>query len=281
MTVEKRYMPKYGRRVIQYAAVILPSVALGVLAMIAGGTSSMLWGQQIAAFAVFALLAAVIGRSPRRVPAAVCAAVLVLILGATLFGEQAGGARRWLDLMVFSVNAAMLVLPTLLVLLGGMACPYPALLCAAGILALQPDASQMTAFAAAALPLLWMRRKKLLWNAVTLLALAICLIRAFAVPVVMEPVAYCEGVLAMLGEISPVLMAAGVLSLALIPAFWMVGFRRKRNIQMLSLAIYYAVITFFAMSGAYPMPLMGFGLSPIAGYWLACVFVTESVKTIA
>lgn len=86
------------------------------------------------------------------------------------------------------------------------------------------------------------------------------------------------GVLAMLGEISPVLMAAGVLSLALIPAFWMVGFRRKRNIQMLSLAIYYAVITFFAMSGAYPMPLMGFGLSPIAGYWLACVFVTESVK---
>ena len=101
------------------------------------------------------------------------------------------------------------------------------------------------------------------------------------------------GVLAMLGEISPVLMAAGVLSLALVPAFWMIGFRRKRNIQMLSLAIYYAVITFFAMSvyyaavmlfslsGAYPMPLMGFGLSPIAGYWLACVFVTESVKTSA
>lgn len=261
------------RCIAKYAAVILPSVALGVLAMVCGGVSPVMWGQQIAAFVVFALLAGLLGRTLRRLPAAACAAVLVLVLGVTLFGAEAGGARRWLDLLVFNVNAAMLVIPALLMLLGGMERPYPALICAAAILALQPDASQLTAFAAAVLPVLWLRRKNVLWSAVTLLALAVCLLRAFSVPVVMEPVEYCEGILEMLRGISPLLMAAGVLALALVPAFWAVRFGRDRSILMLSLAIYYAAAMLFGLSGAYPMPIMGFGLSPIAGFYLTCLFV--------
>lgn len=278
MTDEKGCALKRGRRIIPYAAVILPSLALGVLAMIAGGVSPMLWGQQIAAFVVFVLLAAVVGRSLRRVPAAVCAAVLVLVLFATLFGVETGGARRWLDLAVFNVNAAMLVLPALLILLGGMELPYPALLCAGGILALQPDASQLTALCAAVMPVLWRHRRKRIWNAVAILVLAACMIRGYTIPVTMEPVSYCEGVLALLGELSPALMAAGALSLALVPALWALRFRRERAVPLLSLTIYYAVTMLFALFGEYPMPFMGFGLSPIAGYWLAYLLMPDSAE---
>lgn len=278
MTGEKNCALKRGRRVVSYAAVILPSLALGVLAMIAGGVSLMLWGQQIAAFVVFALLAAVVGRSLCRVPDAVCAAVLVLVLFATLFGAEAGGARRWLDLAVFNVNAAMLVLPALLILLGGMELPYPVLLCAGVILALQPDASQLTALCAAAVPVLWRHRRKRIWNAAAILVLAACMLRGYTIPVTIEPVSYCEGVLALLGGLSPALMAAGALSLALVPALFACRFRRERAVPLLSLTIYYAVTMLFALSGEYPMPFMGFGLSPIAGYWLAYLLMPDSAE---
>ena len=127
--------------VIRCAGLILPATALGMLAMVSGGVSPVIWGQQTAAFFVFACLAKLLKRAFRKIPVAMRAAALALILAATLLGVEAGGAKRWLDLGVFTVNAAMMVLPALLILISGMECPWPVMLCVMAVLSFQPDLS--------------------------------------------------------------------------------------------------------------------------------------------
>ena len=260
-----------NRQGIASVLVIVPAVLLGIAAMIFGGVSPMLWGQQTAAL-VLVLLLTVPARTARwKIPAVVWAGVILLILAAALFGPEAGGARRWIRIGPFSVSAAMLVLPALLVLIRDIACFYPLLLGAAVILSIQPDASQMTALAAASIPLLWRGREKKGWTLLSAAALALLTIHSLRMPLAVEFVPYSEGVLVMLGEISWLLAAAGCAALAAIPAFWCWRFYKERKIWLLSLAVYEAVMILFGLTGQYPVPFMGFGLSPIVGYGLFCL----------
>lgn len=182
-----------NRQGIACVLAIMPAVLLGIAAMIFGGVSPVLWGQQIAALVVVLLLTALARHTRWKIPAVVWAGVLLVILAAALFGPEAGGVRRWVKLGPFNVNAAMLVLPSMLVLLGETACFYP------------------------------------------------------------------------------LLAAAGCAALTLVPAFWGWRFCRERKAWQLSLAVYEAVMILFGLTGQYPVPFMGFGLSPIVGYGLFCL----------
>jgi len=269
MTAIDEHTAKEGRRIVGYFLLILPAVALGVLDMIWCDVSPVLWGQQIAAFVIFAWLAQPLRRAAGRFSPAVWSVLLLLPLAATLLGTEAGGARRWLDLGVFNVNAAILVLPAMLVMLGSVRCPWPVVLGAAAVLRFQPDLSQLSAFSAAALVVLWRHRKNRLWSVLSVFVLCALVIRCLGVPTAIEPAAHCEGVLITLGERSWLLQAAGWIALAAIPAYWMYRFARRGKAGTLSLAVYYAVTILFTISGEYPVPFAGFGLSSIVGYCLA------------
>lgn len=258
--------------VIIYALLVLPAVTLGMIAMIAGGVSPVIWGQQAAAFAVFALLG-LLRRVVRRVPSIVWISVLLAGLASTFFFPAVGSAKRWLDLGPLNINVAMLALPALLLLVSNMKCPHLFVLLVAAVLCLQPDLSQLAAFSLGVLPILWKRRKNVCWTIVSAALLVIFAIRCINAPVELEPVAYCEGILRMVGESSPLLMIAGGIALALIPGYFIYRFFKIRSTVMLGLAIYYAVSILFSITGEYPVPFMGFGLSPIAGYWLASMLI--------
>ena len=260
-------------RIIQYARVILPAAALGIVAMVCSGISAARWGQQAAAVLVFALFGMVPQRIVQRIPARLWTVFLMICLSATLLGAEVGGARRWLDLRVFNAHAAMLVLPSMIILLGHMGCSCPLVLCIAIVLSMQPDLSQLLAFSAAMLPLLWRSRNKRGWRILSVLALAILVILCINIPTSIESVPYSEGVLAMLGEMSWLMAAAGMLSLAMIPVLWIYRFSKEREVWMLSLGVYYMIVILFGLSGEYPVPFVGFGLSPIIGYWLAYWFM--------
>ena len=200
-----------------YALVILPAVSLGVLAMLCASVSPMLWGQQAAAWMIFALLAWPLRRAIPKVSAS--------------------------------------------------------LLSTAVVICVQPDLSQLVAFSVAVLPLLWQRRNERLWTAACVLSLAAFAIRCLLVPVSVAPVECCEGILTMLGEVSPLLLFAGVIALAVIPVWFAYRFFRRGGLHLLSLAVYYAISLLFVLPGEYPVPFMGFGLSSIAGYFLALAII--------
>ena len=95
------------------AVMIFPAVALGLIAMVAESVSAALWMQQAAAFVIFTMLG-LISRSVQRKHSFIWVSVCAAALSATLFFPPVGGARRWLDLGIFNVNAGMLLLPSLL-----------------------------------------------------------------------------------------------------------------------------------------------------------------------
>lgn len=265
-----------GKSIVSHALVILPAVALGVLGMLGTGVRSMLWGQQIAAYVIFALLACVLRKAARKVSPAVWIAVLYAFLAATLLFPAVGGAKRWLDLGIFNVHAAMLVLPAMLILLSHTACAWPLLLCTAGVLCIQPDLAQLAAFAAASLVILWQNRKRYGWSVLCAAAQAAMVVICLRIPTEIESVSYSEGILMMLGELSPLLLPIGVFALVLIPGAWGYRFFKARSLWMLSLTVYYVMIILFGLTGEYPMPFMGFGLSPIVGYWLAVLLIPDA-----
>ena len=261
------------------ALVILPAILLGVLAMIAGKEPPVLWGQQLAAWLILAFLAWLLRRFAVRIPAYVWDVLLLLLLAASLLGQGTDGVRRWLDLGVAHVNATMLVLPAILVVLCRVKKPYLVLIAAAAVVCFQPDLSQLTAFCAAALPLIWKcGTKRILQEGITV-CLCILLRICLSVQTVVPPVPYTEGILSMLGNISGILVAVGWIALLLIPLFFVFGYYKKKSRPLLCLALYYTVTILFILDGHYPVPFMGFGLSPIAGYWLAyAVMVPEKDK---
>lgn len=262
-------MSEERRELISAALLIAPAVALGVLAMILHGLSPALWGQQIAAWAAFALLAWPAKRAAARISARVWSVLLLLFLAASLMGQEAGGARRWVNLGIVHANAAHLVLPALLTVLCRVKNPLPALLGAAAILSFQPDLMQMTAFLAASAPLLRRLEDKQLWGSILILGLLA--VRCLNAPTALEPLSYCEGILDILAQTLPLLKTIGWVALAAVPVILLIGFAEEGERRLLSVAIYYAVSILFAASGESPVLFMGFGLSPIAGYYLAYV----------
>jgi len=238
--------------------VILPAVALGAWLMLTNGASSLQWGQQLGAWAVFGILTGLAKATARRIAPRIWSVLLLMLLCSAFLGPEAGGAHRWLKLGPLNVNAALLVLPGLLVSLSREKAPHAFLLVGAAILSFQPDGAQLAAFAAGALPLLWQHRHEKLLSGLTLAAFGMLLLGCWNTPVTLEPEAYAEGILALMGPLQPL----GWCALALVP----LAFAVKKH---WSLALYYAVTLLFALTGQHPVPFMGLGMSPIVGYWLA------------
>ena len=169
----------------------------------------------------------------------------------------------------------MLVLPALIVLLCSTPKAEPLLLPVAAVLCFQPDDSQLTAFSLAMLPILCRRRKQGIWFTASLAFLLICTLWCISIPTTLEPVAYCEGILDMLGHFSPMLKIAGWMALILIPAWFVWCFVRCRTLWTLCLAVYYLCAILFSINGQYPVPFMGFGISTLGGYWLVYLLMPD------
>ena len=139
----------------------------------------------------------------------------------------------------------------------------------------QPDLSQLTAFGAAVLPVFWLREKKLLWKILGVAAFAALMVRCASIPLSLETVPYCEGILTMLWDTAVLLKLAGWIALLAIPACFMVQFHRQKKLHLLCWCIYDLVSVLFVLTGEYPTPFMGFGISAIAGFWIGFVADTE------
>lgn len=203
---------------------------------------------------------------------AVPAALIVVAL--SFLGSGQEGVHRWLDLGAVQLNAAALVLPLAIVAFART----PALLAAASfagiaaLLALQPDVSQLAGFIPAALILAFARFG---WRGLALAALlaaatlALCLYR----PDPLEPVAHVEGIVALAWSQSPPLAIAAATALAaaaLAPLFV-----HRTNPTAPALTAYLAITALAPTLGAYPVPLAGYGLSFVTGWWLAIGALTR------
>lgn len=244
------------------------AVMIGAAAMSAAGAGPGLWLRNPAAWIVMLPACAGLVRLRRlpRWPIGVVLAVLAL----SFAGPGQAGVHRWIGIGPVQINAAALVLPLALVL--ALQAPLPrrrlavVMVAMAGLLAWQPDLSQLAALVAALLAWAAVRRdvRALAWIVpLALAALLVCARR----PDPLDAVPYVEGILHLAWAVSPPLaVAAGAcLLLTALSPLLLAGDAGRRPAAV-ALAVYFAVSGAAWLFGAFPVPLAGYGLSFVIGW---------------
>jgi len=261
------------RLIAIFAAASLSVVVLGAYVCALSDIPPAVWLRNLAAWLVGALAAAALAirASPSWLPVLLLAAPAAL--AAPFLGDGLSGVHRWIEAGPLRLNAAMLVLPVLVVTL---ACTHAlwrwaAALTSLLLLVLQPDASQATALATAAALVALRSAKSMLARVVIVAASAGLAAIAWLRPDPLEPVPEVEGIVGLAAQASPLLAGA---SLALLAAVAMApGLALRRGAPDLRLAgaaltVCLGVWTLAPFHGAFPVPFMGVGPSPLLGAWL-------------
>lgn len=206
--------------------------------------------------------------------------VLALSLFIPLLASGHGNPERWLVLGGVRLYVAPLVLPILLYLLGASAIRTPGLYAAsvasaAIALVLQPDASQMSAFALAMLVLLIASSARFTLRLALLVVLLFCAVVVWRMPDSLAPVRYVEGIFGIAAEASLFALIAALLFAALPVAAFTLTAWVTRSSGALAVAVYYASLFAQAPLQVTPVPLLGFGAGPILGYFLVAGIVSR------
>lgn len=250
-----------------FGAASLASVGLGCWIAGVHSVPAGVWLRDLGAWVVGLVAAAIIGGASGRRAQAGFLLAAPIGLGATLLAPGLGAVHRWLQLGPFQVNAAEILLPPAVVALAalGEGRRWPWLIGAlvGAVLVAQPDASQATAFAGAGIVALLLSAmgRGLRWSGV-LIAVAV-IGAAWLRPDPLAPVPEVEGMFRLAWGLSPfvaVLAAAPLLAAALAP---MLAGQRGAT-----LSSYFLISAMAPALGAFPVPLVGMGVSPILGAWL-------------
>ena len=268
---------------IAFGAASLLAVAAGAYVAERSGVTPRVLGLNLAAWiAGFAAALALVRRAGGR-SAAAFALVSLIVLALTLVSPGLQGVHRWVQAGPLRLNAAELFAPGLVVALAaaGWGRPWPWLAgsAAMAVLVVQPDASQATAMAFALAVSLWLSPTPRWGRLAGSLACGAAAATAWLRPDPLAPVPEVEEIFRLAGQVSPVALAlaAGALAVACASPLLIAHVAKPRP-AALALSAYLAVSAAAPLLGAFPTPLVGMGVSPILGFWLAVGLVAALAR---
>lgn len=263
----------------------LPALTVGILVMQRSSVDPGIWVQQLAAGVILLALGAGLCYAPRTCRpwgfwgAATSAVLALLLLTATLAQPGLEGVRRWVPVGPLQLHAAFIALPVLLVVFGKLYhagavriaawCTFTATTIAAIVLVLQPDPSQATAFGVALVVLLFRRHPATSIDAIAACVILLGALVAWTRPDPLTSVPFVEGIVGLAWSLGTPWGIASLLSLALLPLPFIADARKRSHggSASLAVAVYYGLVSSMPLVGPYPVPLLGFGLSPMVGYF--------------
>ncbi|MEG1677195.1 MAG: hypothetical protein RR379_05950 [Clostridia bacterium] len=267
-------MMKQNKRIAQampLLALLIPCV-IGSIAMLCNQLPAVTCALNIGAVIVFGGLAIGLSRIKGKPSSVLLLAIGIGLLLLTFAEKGAENVHRWINLGGVSLHASMLAVPCCLAALQALLTKqqstfaYSGMLCIGSILFLQPDASQLTGFTLGCAVLLFAQKSHSWVDYFTLLCLMILSVLSFFRLDQLEAVAHVEGILQLVKEIHPLLMGIGIVSLIVVPIPFL--FLSKGHMRTVSLAygLYFEAMIVFSAFGHFPVPMMGFGVSPIVGF---------------
>lgn len=266
------------RKLITFTLTI-PSIAIGVLAMYQNHVPVAIWGQNIGCLILMSVISLFMithkcnNTGNRYNQLLLPVAIIALIL--TFANQGMDGVHRWISIGAVKLNVAMIVLPVILLELykvlkiRGLTYAGASALIILLVLFFQPDASQLTGFAIPTMIMLSLntRSKKIrfLITGVSVLFIVLSWIRLDHLP----PVDYVERILMMVADMGGIWFVSGIISLAILPAPFLLSPPKNAVSVSRYIGCYYIVILLSTLFGNFPVPLMGYGISPIVGYYLS------------
>lgn len=292
----------------------LPAIGGSLLVMQAAGASRALLIQQVVVSAIAVLGAWLLARqgaaatsttsTSRSLARSVIVLALVLVaLALPMLLSATNPPHRWITVAGLRLYMSALVLPAAVLLLSdawlealaiastppGAAAPVPGVaetmpgvvvatttVMMGVVVSAHPDASQVTALAGAMTVVLLRSWRRSVLALVAVAALWTCSLFAWQQPDPLLPVPYVEGVLDVAASAGRIAWLAALVSVALPPIVqaWHASATGRR--VLLAPAVYYVIIAMMAWRQLTPMPLLGFGASPILGYFLMSGLATRA-----
>ena len=276
------------RKLITFTLTI-PSIAIGALAMYQNHVPFAIWGQNIGCLVLMSVISLLMitrklnNTGNRYNQLLLPAAIIALIL--TFANQGMEGVHRWISIGAVKLNVAMIVLPMILLELyqvlkiRGLTYAGVGAFIILLVLFFQPDASQLTGFAIPVMIMLSLntRSKKirLLIIGVSVLFIVLSWIRLDHLP----PVNYVERILMMVADMGGIWLVLGIISLAILPAPFILLPPKNAVSVSRYIGCYYIVILLSTLFGNFPVPLMGYGISPIVGYYLSLTWYLNLINT--
>jgi hypothetical protein len=250
-----------------FALASLLTITCGAVVMANSGLGPGLWSRNLIAWIAGAGFAALIGHFPPSNKCILPVAIGMLAITFLMHGQS--GVHRWFGVGPLQINPAALILPITIVSLHTDR--FSMLLVIVFLLLFfQPDASQATALAAGAALFVMMAPVRLPVRLMAGFVIALSAGLSWLQPDPLLPVPHVEGIASLAWAQSP-LLAAGMISTLIITGLsplLMWKEPTKRAVAS-ALAGYFSVSALAAAFGAFPVPLAGYGVSFVLGWWLA------------
>jgi cell division protein FtsW (lipid II flippase) len=254
---------------------------VGALVMRQHAVPSSRWGLNliggVLSAAICALFLARSRTAMSKTAANISACLAAGALAATFAMAGSMGVHRWIQVGPLTVHAGAVCLPVFIVALGVLDAfggklrwaPLFLAISVAMLLLLQPDAAQATAFAAAVFTLLIANKQRA--RAAWVIALVIAALAGWTWTQrdPLPPIPYVEGIIGLARQSGPVWLVASIAALAILPLPFFIGPSDSHSAFVRALGVYLCVCILAPLFGHFPVPLVGFGLSPIVGYFVA------------
>ncbi len=265
----------------------LAAVGLGAAVCALSGVSAASWGRNLAAWLVGAVIAAALAAAGRRIvspgAALAVAGLAVAGLAASFFNPAQEGVHRWIDAGPLHVNIAMVVLPSLSVVLAAAEdrwVVWGAAVAALILLVAQPDASQTTTLAAVLILVAAFRAPSRGAKAALILFAGVAAAAAWMRPDPLQPVAEVEEIVGLAFQVSPLIGGLALILLAVFAAVPAALTRPDARLKLAgaALSLCLAAWAVTPLFGAFPVPLVGVGMSPILGAWLGVGLLAATAR---
>ena len=246
----------------------------------------IIWGQNIACLLISGLISYFIlsketkSKKIRFNSSIIIVVVLFILLTFVDSGFQ--GVNRWISMGPFKFYVASIVIPILITELCSLSQLQHWLISmlitifVSILFALQPDASQLTAFIIPMIILLWSKTNKGILRLGITAILSIIMVNAWLHLDILPPVSYVEDILSVVGNMGILWLFLGVISLIILPLPFIFFAPKNLRLSSTCIGIYFIIILISTIFGNFPVPLMGYGISPIIGYFVSITWFVKA-----
>lgn len=276
-------------RVLNFVPLLmtLPSIIIGVIAMYTNKVQIAIFGQNIFCLVIagissyFILLKKSKGKNNASAnTTTIIVAVILLFL--TFISSGIEGVHRWVSVGPIKFYVAVIVLPIIIIDLWKLLQIREWWFSAAItivisiLLTLQPDASTLTAFAISMLMLLWNKINNNIFRFCIVVLLSALIIISWVFLDGLPPVLYVENIVRLVANMGIIWLSLGVISLVILPLPFIFFSPKEYKLLSVSIGMYFIIILISTLFGNFPVPLMGYGVSPIIGYFIAITWFAKS-----
>jgi len=221
-------------------------------------------------------------QSKSKIPEILIIALILVMYVLTFIDPGVDGVHRWLSIGPINLYISSIFTPLLIIELWILKKRNNAIwveiltVLVAVLLCLQPDASQLTAFSIPmVLMLLNKPSKKILSYFVSGILIFLVItswIRLDSLPAVV----YVEDILGLVMDRGLIWSVLGVISLIILPMPFFFLSKQSEKMPSWCIGLYFAIILITTFFGNFPVPLMGYGISPIIGYLIAMTWLIKN-----